>query len=216
MPRSADIGLQVIPPRALPGARVAVTGTHLPLPTEGLPHVLVGASDARVRAHGRHRRLRSTRTRCAPRLLTPPEDPARHAHRPGDVVRQSDDPGAFDPGGGDQFVQGDDGAGADRVGGFAVRWANARGESALLACRIVVRSLPRMHAGLGVGTQLGLSVARILDEWLGQPPAARPSRSTARRRSCPRISPSACRRTRSAGSRARTAAAAPSRSRSSA
>ena len=38
----------MIPPRALPGARVAVIGTHLPLPAEGLPHVLVGESDARV------------------------------------------------------------------------------------------------------------------------------------------------------------------------
>ena len=37
-----------MPPRALPGARVAVSGSLLPLPAEGLPHVLVGASDARV------------------------------------------------------------------------------------------------------------------------------------------------------------------------
>ncbi len=41
-------GLVVTPQRALPGARVLVTGTHLPLPVEGLPHVLVGESDARV------------------------------------------------------------------------------------------------------------------------------------------------------------------------
>jgi sugar lactone lactonase YvrE len=54
MPRSADIGLRVTPSRALPGARVAVTGTHLPLPAEGLPHVLVGASDARVVAASSH------------------------------------------------------------------------------------------------------------------------------------------------------------------
>lgn len=46
--RSADSGLRVEPSRALPGARVAVSGKHLPLPAEGLPHVLVGAADARV------------------------------------------------------------------------------------------------------------------------------------------------------------------------
>ena len=40
--------LTVTPQRALPGARVLVTGTHLPVPVEGLPHVLVGESDARV------------------------------------------------------------------------------------------------------------------------------------------------------------------------
>jgi outer membrane protein assembly factor BamB len=48
MSRNADTGLNVTPSRALPGARVAVTGPHLPLPVEGLPHVLVGTSDARV------------------------------------------------------------------------------------------------------------------------------------------------------------------------
>jgi len=45
---SVDMGLTVTPARALPGARVAVTGTHFPLPVEGLPHVLVGTLDARV------------------------------------------------------------------------------------------------------------------------------------------------------------------------
>lgn len=40
--------LTVEPSRALPGARIVVAGTHLPLPPEGLPHVLVGTSDARV------------------------------------------------------------------------------------------------------------------------------------------------------------------------
>ena len=44
----AVMSLTVEPSRALPGARVAVSGTHLPLPPEGLPHVLVGTSDARV------------------------------------------------------------------------------------------------------------------------------------------------------------------------
>lgn len=49
------LSLTVEPSRALPGARVAVTGTHLPLPPEGLPHVLVGAADARVVAASPHR-----------------------------------------------------------------------------------------------------------------------------------------------------------------
>jgi streptogramin lyase len=40
--------ITVHPPWALPGARVRVTGVHLPLPAEGPPHVLVGARDARV------------------------------------------------------------------------------------------------------------------------------------------------------------------------
>lgn len=46
--QGADSGLAVTPPRALPGARVAVTGPLLPLPSTGLPHVLVGHADARV------------------------------------------------------------------------------------------------------------------------------------------------------------------------
>jgi sugar lactone lactonase YvrE len=36
------------PPWALPGARVAILGPHLPLPNEGPPHVLIGGADARV------------------------------------------------------------------------------------------------------------------------------------------------------------------------
>jgi sugar lactone lactonase YvrE len=36
------------PPWALPGARVSITGPHLPLPASGPPHVLIGAADARV------------------------------------------------------------------------------------------------------------------------------------------------------------------------
>lgn len=49
MARSAQgVSLSVVPPRALPGARMAITGSLLPMPAEGLPHVLVGVSDARV------------------------------------------------------------------------------------------------------------------------------------------------------------------------
>ena len=40
--------LSVSTARALAGARLAVSGTHLPLPAEGLPHVLVGEAEARV------------------------------------------------------------------------------------------------------------------------------------------------------------------------
>jgi sugar lactone lactonase YvrE len=36
------------PAWALPGARVAITGPHLPLPAEGFPHVSIGGVEARV------------------------------------------------------------------------------------------------------------------------------------------------------------------------
>ena len=48
MARNVPDRLSVSTARALPGARLAVTGTHLPLPAEGLPHVLVGDAEARV------------------------------------------------------------------------------------------------------------------------------------------------------------------------
>ncbi len=53
-PRPGVARLDVTPARALPGARVAVTGIHLPLPVEGMPHVLVGTADARVVAASAH------------------------------------------------------------------------------------------------------------------------------------------------------------------
>jgi beta-RFAP synthase len=37
---------------------------------------------------------------------------------------------------------------------------------------MVVESLPRMHAGLGVGTQLGLSVSRLLNEFVRSTPVS--------------------------------------------
>ena len=40
--------LSVVPVRAMPGARVAIRATHLLLPIDGLPHVLVGEKAARV------------------------------------------------------------------------------------------------------------------------------------------------------------------------
>jgi beta-RFAP synthase len=70
----------------------------------------------------------------------------------------------------DRFVA--EGPAADRVGDSAARWASSRRDRTLPSCRIVVNSLPRTHAGLGVGTQLALSVGRILNEWVGEPPSA--------------------------------------------
>lgn len=51
MPRPA---ISLHPSWALPGARVAIGGAHLPLPTNGPPHVLVGTADARVVAASPH------------------------------------------------------------------------------------------------------------------------------------------------------------------
>jgi len=47
----------VRPNWVVPGARVLVTGTHLPMPAEGPPHVLIGPDDAHVVAAS-HERLR--------------------------------------------------------------------------------------------------------------------------------------------------------------
>ena len=38
----------VEPKWVVPGGRVTVTGAHLPVPADGLPHVLIGSHDARV------------------------------------------------------------------------------------------------------------------------------------------------------------------------
>lgn len=40
----------VRPSRVVPGGRVLVTGTHLPVPVDGPPHVLIGSADAHVLA----------------------------------------------------------------------------------------------------------------------------------------------------------------------
>lgn len=60
----------------------------------------------------------------------------------------------FEPG--ESFAA--DGPLADRVATFARRWSEHTGRS-LAAVRIVAESMPPQHAGLGVGTQLGLCVA---------------------------------------------------------
>jgi len=58
---------------------------------------------------------------------------------------------------------------SNRVLTFAEHWAQWHGQSELPACHIEVLSVPREHVGLGVGTQLGLSVASGLNRFLGQP-----------------------------------------------
>jgi beta-RFAP synthase len=54
---------------------------------------------------------------------------------------------------------------ADRAMVFANRWADFCGLSGKLPCRIEVLSAAPQHVGLGVGTQLGLSVAAGLSEF---------------------------------------------------
>ena len=51
---------------------------------------------------------------------------------------------------------------ADRVTEFAERWQQFHQLPALCDCHIEVMSAPHQHVGLGVGTQLGLSVATAL------------------------------------------------------
>jgi beta-ribofuranosylaminobenzene 5'-phosphate synthase len=60
---------------------------------------------------------------------------------------------------------------ADRVQVFAQHWAEFHSLSQLPACRIEVLEAPPNHVGLGVGTQLGLSVAAALNAWVGLPAA---------------------------------------------
>ncbi len=63
---------------------------------------------------------------------------------------------------------------ADRARDFACRWAQYAGVAAepatALACRIEIHTAAREHSGLGVGTQLALSVAAALTAWFGRPP----------------------------------------------
>jgi beta-RFAP synthase len=60
---------------------------------------------------------------------------------------------------------------AARVTQFAQRWCEFHGREALPACSIDVLQVPPEHTGLGVGTQLGLSVATALNAFteLSQP-----------------------------------------------
>ncbi|MFN0016671.1 MAG: hypothetical protein ACKVP0_00340 [Pirellulaceae bacterium] len=60
---------------------------------------------------------------------------------------------------------------ADRVQVFAQRWAEFHRLAKLPPCRIEVLKAPPNHVGLGVGTQLGLSVAAGLNAFAGLPAA---------------------------------------------
>ena len=55
----------------VPGGRVAIDGTHLPVPADGPPHVLVGAHDAHV-VGASHDRDPFRRARRRPRAARPP------------------------------------------------------------------------------------------------------------------------------------------------
>lgn len=63
------------------------------------------------------------------------------------------------------------GALADRARVFAEHWAKFHSLSQLPACRLEVMQAPPNHVGLGVGTQLGLSVAAGLNAFTGLPAA---------------------------------------------
>ncbi len=56
-----------------------------------------------------------------------------------------------------------DGPLADRIREFAQRWQQYVQQPELPACRLRVVAAPPTHVGLGVGTQLGLCVATLLD-----------------------------------------------------
>lgn len=68
----------------------------------------------------------------------------------------------------EQFVV--EGPLAERVRTTAERFARARGEAELPACRVQVVAAPEEHVGLGVGTQLALSVSAGLNSFLGGDP----------------------------------------------
>lgn len=61
---------------------------------------------------------------------------------------------------------------ADRARDFACRWAESAGLPTEPACRLELLSTAPPHAGLGVGTQLALSVAAALNAWSGRPQPA--------------------------------------------
>ena len=60
---------------------------------------------------------------------------------------------------------------AERAQAFAQRWAEFHRLSLLPACCIEILATPPNHVGLGVGTQLGLSVAAGLNAFAGLPTA---------------------------------------------
>jgi beta-RFAP synthase len=62
------------------------------------------------------------------------------------------------------------GPAGDRAMAFAQRFAAYQRLAEEPRCQIDVVRLPRQHAGLGVGTSLGMAVAAGLAAWLGLPP----------------------------------------------
>ena len=62
----------------------------------------------------------------------------------------------------------------DRVRNVVRRWSDWSQVSPDPPCRIEVLSSPRMHVGLGVGTQLGLAIARGLNTFFNRPAAELP------------------------------------------
>lgn len=58
---------------------------------------------------------------------------------------------------------------SERVARIVRRWSQWHGESKPPGCRIEVQSVPREHVGLGLGTQLGLSVASALNRLFERP-----------------------------------------------
>jgi beta-ribofuranosylaminobenzene 5'-phosphate synthase len=61
---------------------------------------------------------------------------------------------------------------AEQVREFVSRWAAFHGLAGELPCRIVVQSVAESHVGLGVGTQVGLSVGAGLNIFFQQPQPA--------------------------------------------
>ena len=59
---------------------------------------------------------------------------------------------------------------AERVRATVVRFAQVRGLAEFPACRVQVVAAPKEHVGLGVGTQLALSVSAGLNAFLGGDP----------------------------------------------
>jgi beta-RFAP synthase len=63
-----------------------------------------------------------------------------------------------------------DGPLAERARATAERFARVRGDAQLPNCRVQVTAAPEEHVGLGVGTQLALSVVAGLNEFVGGDP----------------------------------------------
>lgn len=57
----------------------------------------------------------------------------------------------------------------DRLSEAALRWLKSSKGIEELRCKIELTSIPRLHAGLGVGTQLALAVATGLNAYHGRP-----------------------------------------------